>query len=241
MTMYNKPKTHEEIAQTYLRKTYAECGKLERVRVDKAFAMIQNNYRGDGLWGCVAELFTCGRLGRKDSVAGVNENDANIRWLADSGLTDRKPVERKTNGGRLGSFYEKEVVDGCYVRHTSVRAKNRVPVEYIVYSMDTWVSIAKSKGCPGGGKEHRVIEPRVIPVSVFLDFLEANKALKSTNGTNPEIAIQVTSAKLFRALGAWPITYKPEYTYRASDFEDLILEVPADKKEWVQPVEVIRF
>lgn len=229
----NKPKTHEEISMHYLSKPYAECGKYEKVRVDRAFSMIQNGYKGDGLWGCVAELFTCGRLSRKEWVAGVNENDSNIRFLRENGEITYIPIERKTNGGRLGMFYDTEVEDGCYIRHTSVRSKNKIPVAMIVYSMDTMVAIAKSKANPNGGKVHRMVEPKVIPAAIFLDFLEENHLLKSTNGKMPEPAIQVSSMKLYQALQAWPIPYDRTKTYRADDFEDLILEVPP-KGEWVK-------
>ena len=229
----DKPQTHEEISMHYLNKPFADCGKYEKIRVERAYSMIQNGYKGDGLWGCVAELFTCGRRSRKEWVAGVNENDSNIRFARKDGEIAYIPIESKTNGGRLGMFYEAEVEKGCYIRHTSVRNRSKVPVSMIVYSMDTWVAIAKSKANPNGGKVHRVVEPKVIPVTVFLDFLEENKLLKSTNGPSPEPAIQVTSMKLYQALQAWPIPYDRTVTYCADDFEDLALEVPP-KGEWVK-------
>lgn len=223
--------THDEIARKYLGKPYADCGKYEAMRVENALAMIEHNYRGDGLQGCLAELFTCGNKSSKAWVAGVNENDGNIRWRTEDGRTDRKPIERKTNGGRLGGFYEKEVVDGCYVRHTTIRAKSRAKVQFIVYSMDFQATVVKSKKNPNGGKVRRQVEAKVIPVGVFLDFLEANKLIKSTNGKNPEPAIQVNSQLLYQAVNAWPIPYDPNLTYCADDFEGLALEVPP-KQEW---------
>ena len=221
------------IAKKYLRKPFADCGKYEQIRVRQAQTMILCDYKGDGLRGCLAELFTCGRTARKFGVAGVNENDGYIRFLnTTSGKLDRVPIERKTNGGRLGMFYEKEFVDGCYIRHTSVRSKNRVPVQYIVYSMDYYAPVAKSKKNPNGGKVHREVPAKVIPISVFLDFLEENKLIKSTNGVNPEPAVQVSSAKLYWALLDWPIDYDPALIYRADDFEGLRLEVPP-KELWI--------
>lgn len=225
--------THDEIARKYLGKAYADCGKNDALRVDKAYAMIACNYKGDGLWGCIAELFTCGRLSRKDSVSGVNENDSTIRFREASGRIRYIPIERKTNGGRLGMFYENTLEDGCYIRHTTVRSKERIPVSVIVYSMDTMVAVAKSKKNPNGGKVQRIVEPVVIPVSVFLDFLEENGLLKSTNGKNPEPAIQVSSMLLYQALKDWPVVYDRTKTYSADDFEDLVLTVPP-KDLWVK-------
>jgi hypothetical protein len=52
----------------------------------------------------------------------------------------------------------------------------------------------------------------------FLAILEECNATKSTNGTNPEVAIQVTSKKLFIALSEYTLTYDPNHRYTETDF-----------------------
>ena len=104
----------------------------------------------------------------------------------------RYNAERKTNGGRVGSLYGK-----------------KAPA-FVVYSMDI--------DNAGTAHQRRVIEPIVMKTSLFLAILEENGALKSTNGKNPEMAIQVSSKKLFLALQEYTLTYDPNRRYTAGDF-----------------------
>lgn len=104
----------------------------------------------------------------------------------------RYNAERKTNGGRVGSLYG-----------------TKAP-KFVVYSMD--VDNAST------AHQRRVIEPIVMKTSLFLAILEENGALKSTNGTHPELAIQVSSKKLFLALQEYTLTYDANRRYTAEDF-----------------------
>jgi hypothetical protein len=63
-----------------------------------------------------------------------------------------------------------------------------------------------------------VVEPKVLKTSVFLAILEECGALKSTNGANPEIAIQATSKKLYIAMSEYTLTYDANRRYNAEDF-----------------------
>lgn len=74
-------------------------------------------------------------------------------------------------------------------------------------------------------EEKRVINPVLIPTQIFLAALDFFKATKSTNGRNPEEAIQVSSKKFYEWLKEWPIPYEPNNHYTAEDFEGLGLEV----------------
>lgn len=104
----------------------------------------------------------------------------------------RYNAERKTNGGRVGSLYGKKAP------------------KFVVYSMD--IDNAST------AHQRRVIEPIVMKTSLFLAILEDCGALKSTNGTNPETAIQVSSKKLFLALQEYTLTYNADRRYTAEDF-----------------------
>jgi hypothetical protein len=104
----------------------------------------------------------------------------------------RYKAERKTNGGRVGELYGKK------------------PPKFVVYSMDVCNS--------GTGQLRRVIAPIVMTTIQFKAILEDCNALKSTNGKNPEIAIQVTSKALFIALSDYTLTYDPARQYTTEDF-----------------------
>lgn len=104
----------------------------------------------------------------------------------------RYNAERKTNGGRIGSLYGKKAPS------------------FVVYSMDI--------DNAGTAHQRRVIEPIVMRTSLFLAILEENGAIKNTNGTNPDLAIQATSKKLFLALQEYTLTYDPNRRYTADDF-----------------------
>ena len=69
--------------------------------------------------------------------------------------------------------------------------------------------------------ELREIDPVVIPTEVFLNALDRFGATKSTNGKNPEEAIQVSSKKFFDWLLDWPIPFEPDLVYTEEDFEGL--------------------
>jgi hypothetical protein len=104
----------------------------------------------------------------------------------------RYNAECKTNGGRVQSLYS-----------------NKAP-KFVVYSMDI--------DNAGTAHQRRVVEPKVLKTSVFLAILEECGALKSTNGTNPEIAIQATSKKLYIAMSEYTLTYDANRRYNAEDF-----------------------
>lgn len=104
----------------------------------------------------------------------------------------RYNAECKTNGGRVQALYS-----------------SKAP-KFVVYSMDI--------DNAGTAHQRRVVEPKVLRTSVFLAILEECGALKSTNGTNPEIAIQATSKKLFIAMSKYELTYDANRRYNAEDF-----------------------
>ena len=111
-------------------------------------------------------------------------------------------AECKTNGGRIGAL-----------------RKPGAP-KFVIYKLDFIQKHKASKSAPAYDEE-RHIDPVLIPTAVFLAALDRFGATKSTNGSNPEEAIQVSSKKFFEWLLDWPIPYEPGLTYTADDFEGL--------------------
>lgn len=110
-------------------------------------------------------------------------------WLDDK----RYNAEYKTNGGRIGSLYTAKAP------------------RFVVYEMDV---------CNAGTSHHRrVIEPVVMKTEFFLEMLAECGAIKSTNGKNPEPAIQVTSKTLYVHLSDYSLRYDPNRRYTVEDFE----------------------
>ena len=140
-----------------------------------------------------------GAYGRICEILAKSKNSTATNY-AKQGKTDcfvwvdgkRYGAECKTNGGRIGSLYGKKAP------------------KFIVYSMDI---------CNAGTSNlRRVVEPIVMRTEKFLAILAECNATKSTNGTNPETAIQVTSKKLYLALTEYTLTYDPNRRYSATDF-----------------------
>ena len=151
------------------------------------------NEKDSGRFGRIEELLSARSKSRKNRVAEQGKVDNYIK-------VDGKyiPVESKTNGGRIESL---------------VNGKN-APA-FVVYTLDIEM---KHKN----GTERRFAK-KVIPTKLFVDFLLNNGLTKSTNGNNPETAIQCSSKKLFIALLNYPIDFIENYDYTAEDFDGLEL------------------
>lgn len=152
----------------------------------------------DGTAGRIFELECASVYSRKTHVSKQGQADIYIKYERGT-----RPAECKTNGGRIGSLY----------------AKN-APA-FVVYRLD-WVQHRKpTKAKPNGFCISVYVEPKIIPTSLFLAKLSEFGAIKSTNGTNPEPAIQVSSKKWHEWLASYPVNYDSEKRYTASDFENL--------------------
>ena len=200
--MYLQAMGEEEIALSFCGCSYENCTKQDKERIAIALQWIAEDYRQDGLLGCLIELFACCEKSPKKQVSSQGKADSRIRYRNANGNIDYIPVEVKTNGGRI------ENMSGSYT------------IYCLAYTQ-------KHKGSKKSGgldwEERRVVKPVVVPTKMFLAFLESIGATKSTNGTHPQKAIQCSSKKLYEALMAWPIVYDRKAVYCADDFEDLIL------------------
>ena len=152
-----------------------------------------------GAIGKIRELESVTPSSRKTAVALQGEADIYIHV---GSKRSNVPAERKTNGGRIGSLRKADAP------------------RFVVYSMD-WTMHHKAGKKTEAYDERREIDPVLIPTAVFLAALDRFNATKSTNGKNPEEAIQVSSKKFFEWLLDWPIPYVPGTVYTEDDFEGL--------------------
>ena len=172
-------------------------------RLCAAWMLYVDNYKGDGVIGCIAEVLTATPNSNKVTVSNVGRVDCYIKYLTDSGHVVPVSCERKTNGGRIQTveteFSRAEVMSG----------------KYVVYSMDI---------CNAGTSYlRRRVNPVVIPRKLFVEKLREFNAIKAVNrhGILEGYAIQVSSKKLYTWLADWPIGYVRDAVYSDADFEGL--------------------
>ena len=139
-----------------------------------------------------------GAIGRIKDILSKSENSTILNFSKQNQADcfiwvdgSRYKAERKTNGGRIGELYGKKAP------------------KFVVYSMDICNS--------GTANLRRVVEPIVLTTVDFIALLEKCKATKSTNGKNPEVAIQVTSKALYLELLQITTTYTPTARYTAEE------------------------
>ena len=188
-----------EVNSSYDAKRKAKALDIVQVNLDKA----KNGLPIDsGMYGKVKELTSHDSKSTITRVQAQSRNDAYI--IVDG---KRKPLEVKTNGGRVASLYKLNV---------KARA-NR----YIFYTLDFTVKAGKPKK-DGTCKpaEHRYFSG-VMTVAKFIEILEATKATKviGHNDSDKELAIQSDSKKLYKALlASEAIEYNPNWEYFSEDF-----------------------
>lgn len=192
----------KDLALCFCGHSYEECTTQDKKRIAVALKMIAEDFKGDGLLGCLIELFACSEKSPKMKVAAQGEKDSRLRFRNGNGNIDYVPIEVKSNGGRIAHM------SGSYTVYCLAFTQKYKPSK-----SNNWQ----------GAEERRVVKPVVIPTKIFLDFLYDNGIVKSTNGKQPEPAIQCSSKKLYEALKAWPIVYDRKAIYCADDFEDLTL------------------
>ena len=155
-----------------------------------------------GLYGKVVELLSHDEKSTIYRVQAQSRNDAYI--IIDG---KRRPLEVKTNGGRIESLYR-------------LNAKARQS-HYISYTLDIVIKAGKPRK-DGTCKpaEHRYINA-LMTVAQFIDLVESVDATKviSHNASDREIAIQSDSKKLYKALvnGNY-LEYFRDWEYFEEDF-----------------------
>lgn len=153
------------------------------------------NEKDPGRFGRIEELLSARSKSRKNAVGRYGENDNYIK-------VDGKYIacECKTNGGRIANLYTPKAP------------------RFIIYTLDLTITHKD-------GTTERRQAKKVIETGLFLLFLSRYKLIKSTNGKNPEPAIQCSSKKLYTALLNYPIDYIKDYDYTETDFHCLTLDI----------------
>ena len=171
--------------------------KYEKIRLTEIERHTANRVNDNGAMGRAFEL-TCARANsRKVRVSKQGEADVYIKF--GKGFVK---AECKTNGGRIEALYA-----------------NGAP-RFVIYQLDFTQKHKAGKSKPAW-EENRHVEPVIIPTHIFLGVLENLGAIKSTNGKNPELAIQVSSKKWYEWLEQWPVEFHPDWDYTEEDFEGL--------------------
>lgn len=171
--------------------------KYEKIRESEILRHAENIGRDDGARGRIFEITCASVHSRKTRVSKQGQADIYIHFERGN-----YAAECKTNGGRIGSL-----------------RKPKAP-RFVVYQLD-FVQKHKASKTRDAWEEVRHVPAVLIPTEVFLAALDRFGATKSTNGKNPEEAIQVSSKKFYEWLLDWPIPYTPGLHYTADDFEGL--------------------
>lgn len=191
--------TIDQIAKTFAGHSYEDCTTQDKKRVTIAAEWIDIDYRGDGIYGAITELFCCPERSNKIKIATQGKNDSNVRFANYKGDVRSIPVEVKTGGGRI------ENMTGKYIIYTYCYKQKRKADK----THDTEWYIEKE------------VDPIIVPLKMFVDFLYKHKAVKCTNGKQPEMAIQPSNKALYEACKAWAVKYDRTKVYKESDFYGL--------------------
>lgn len=190
-----------EVKTSYDAKRKAKAIELIQANTERLKA---NEPIDCGLYGKVKELTS---HDSKSTITRVQAQSRNDSYIIVDGK--RKPLEVKTNGGRVASLYK-------------LNAKARAN-RYIVYTLDFTVKAGKPrKDGTCKPEEHRYFSG-VMTIAKFIEILETTKATKiiGHNESDREIAIQSDSKKLYKALiESNSIEYNPNWEYFKEDFED---------------------
>lgn len=171
--------------------------KYQAIREAEIQRHAANIGHDDGANGRIFELSCASVYSRKTRVSKQGQADVFIHFERGN-----VAAECKTNGGRIENL-----------------RKPGAP-RFVIYKLDFVQKHKAGKNTPAWDEE-RHIDPVLIPTAVFLAALDRFGATKSTNGKNPEEAIQPSSKKFFEWLLDWPIPYEPGLRYTAEDFEGL--------------------
>lgn len=184
--------------------------KFDKKRKAKAIELLQTNIErakrnepiDSGLYGKVKELLSHNEHSTIIRVRPQGKSDSFINVDG-----KRKPLEVKTNGGR---------VESLFTMNERAKATN-----YIRYTLDFTVKAGKPrKNGTCKPKEHRYFDG-VMTVKTFIEILESTKAYKviGHNESDKERAVQSDSKKLYKALlKSGAVEYVADYNYTIADF-----------------------
>lgn len=198
--------TKEALAEYF---SFKPASASDEVRLDKAWALYQTNYKGHGCLGCCAEMLTATTNSTKVTISNTGRIDCHIKFKSSSGYVIPVSCERKTNGGRI------ETIEGEFSKAEHIEGK------YIVYSLDicNTSTSGKRRYVPA------VVIPRLLFIEKLIEFNAIKKVYKYVEETGERYldgyGIQASSKKLYAWLADWPIVYDRNAVYCDDDFEGL--------------------
>lgn len=175
-----------------------------KMLVNKNVERYNNNEPIDcGLYGKVTELLSHDEKSTIYRVQAQSRNDAYI--IIDG---KRKPLEIKTNGGRIESLYK-----------LSAKARES---RYISYTLDVTIKAGKPRKDGTCKPAERRYINALMTVAQFIDLVESVHATKviGHSESDREIAVQSDSKKLYKALvnGNY-LEYFRDWEYFTEDFK----------------------
>ncbi len=190
-------RTKKKLDKSIFMEVFIMSTKYQAMREAEIARHLANAEHDDGARGRAFELACASAYSRKTRVAKQGQADVYIKFGRGT-----VRAEVKTNGGRIEGL------------------RSASAPRFVIYRL-RFVQKHKAGKNTEAWDEVREIDPVLIPTAVFLAALDRFHATKSTNGKNPEEAIQVSSKKFFEWLLDWPIPYSPDLRYTEDDFEGL--------------------
>lgn len=169
--------------------------KAQAERIAKSRYYLSNI--NDSTFGRLEELWSCTDNSTKIRVSAQGKADTYIKWRDNA--HGRRAVEVKTNGGRIGGLIDR---------------MNKGAKDLIVYDLN--ICNSTTQNLP-----RRLEQPVIVPFDLFYAMLVECNAIKRTNGSQDEYAIQPSNKKMFDRLCDYPITYDPNYVYSNDEFEGI--------------------
>ena len=174
--------------------SYKCLNKNDTERMGNAMQYIVNYT--DGSNGRLEELFSVQNKSTKTHVSAQGKKDAPIKFQRDDGKIVTRWQEIKTNGGRIGE-----------------------QVQNLLKGKDTIFMYRLSICNKSTSYQTRETDTIVCMFSTFWEMLLECNAIKETNGTNNELAIQASSKRLYEKVKDYPIIYDPSQVYCSNDFD----------------------
>lgn len=188
-----------EVKTSYDEKRKTKAVELLQLNIERVKA---NEPIDSGLYGKVKELLS---HNTRSTITRVRAQGKADSFISVDGK--RKPLEVKTNGGRVENLFT-----------MSERAK---ATNYIRYTLDFTVKAGKPrKDGTCKPEEHRYFDG-VMTVKTFVEILETTKAYKiiGHNESDKERAVQSDSKKLYKALlESGAVDYVADFNYTIADF-----------------------
>lgn len=187
---------------TKLNKQQRKANEARKAYVSKQANIDWRQAPGPGVnnsaFGRLVEVALTPTTSSKTTLAKAGKPDNFVRWISANGRKTTRPVEIKTNGGRINT----ELLNG---------SRDKL----IVYTMDVCNSTTKGV--------RRIVPPVLMTVGYFMDLLESFGAIKTVNKNKQfdGYAIQVSNKRLYEHLLNYPLTFDPERYYTQEDFEVL--------------------